>query len=73
MRRSLISISVISFLFAAVIGLFSAGAQAEEGVIRVGSISNKPKEEVEVFQPFVDYIASQLSSQGIIYNRRRFM
>ena len=35
------------------------------GVIRIGSISNEPGKEFEIFQPFADYLAAQLGETGI--------
>jgi len=35
------------------------------GVITIGSISNEPGSEIEVFQPFADYLAGQLTGLGI--------
>lgn len=35
------------------------------GVITIGSISNEPGSEIEVFQPFADYLAGQLTDSGI--------
>ncbi len=44
---------------------FIHSTQAEEGTLTIGTISDEPKEEVAIFQPFVDYMASQLEDAGI--------
>ncbi len=44
---------------------FVHSIQAEEGVLTVGTISDEPKQEAAIFQPFADYMASQLEDTGI--------
>ena len=58
-NKSRVILSIVTLL------LFSFSAWAEEGVLRVGSIGMSPKEEVKKFQIFADYLAGQLSDQGI--------
>ncbi len=40
-------------------------SEVPRGVIRIGSISNEPAEEIGVFQPFADHLASRLGDVGI--------
>jgi phosphonate transport system substrate-binding protein len=45
----------------------SAAATAPEGpTLVIGSVSDDPKEEAEVFQPFADHLAAELADEGIV-------
>ena len=58
------NITIFLWLFLINFVVISSG-WAQEGVIKVGTITNTPKKEVEKYQPFADYLASHLKDQGI--------
>jgi phosphonate transport system substrate-binding protein len=45
------------------------GTSLEQGILSVGSISRKPRQETAKFQPFVDYLARGLAAAGITQGR----
>lgn len=70
-RNTFITIGIFLVL---TIGLFLSDlypvtSLEKEGIISVGSISLVIKEEVDDFQPFVDYLAGQLKTEGISRGR----
>ncbi len=56
---------VLFFIVMTFMASATSNVSANDKFIKVGTITSEPKEEVETYRPFVQYLASQLKEQGI--------